>query len=76
MSDLYTDPIGTAEVAAAKIAALTGKPRHHVALVMGSGWIDAAILIWLVVTWIWERWERHVDKKEQAQTTSSPAFHR
>ena len=42
MSDLYTDPIGTAELAATKIAALTGKARHHVALVMGSGWIDAA----------------------------------
>ena len=42
MSDLYTDPIGTAELAAAKLGELTGKAQHHVALVMGSGWIDAA----------------------------------
>ena len=42
MSDLYTDPIGTAEKAAHALAALTGKQQHDVALVMGSGWIDAA----------------------------------
>jgi purine-nucleoside phosphorylase len=42
MTDLYTDPIGTAEAAAAKIAELTGKKSHQVALVMGSGWISAA----------------------------------
>ena len=42
MSDLYTDPIGTATVAAAKLAQLTGKPHHDVALVMGSGWVSAA----------------------------------
>ena len=42
MTDLYTDPIGTAEAAAAKIAQLTGKKSHQVALVMGSGWISAA----------------------------------
>ena len=41
MSDLYSDPIGTAEQAAAKIAELTGKPKHDVALVMGSGWMPA-----------------------------------
>ena len=42
MSDLYKDPIGTAEKAAAVIAEKTGKATHHVALVMGSGWITAA----------------------------------
>jgi len=42
MSDLYQDPIGTAESAAHKLAELTGKASHHVALVMGSGWISAA----------------------------------
>jgi purine-nucleoside phosphorylase len=38
MSDLYSDPLGTAVLAAAKIAAITGKSKHDVALVMGSGW--------------------------------------
>ena len=42
MSDLYADPIGTAELAADKLAELTGKASHQVALVMGSGWISAA----------------------------------
>ena len=42
MTDLYADPIGTAVAAAKKIETLTGKSQHHVALVMGSGWIDAA----------------------------------
>jgi purine-nucleoside phosphorylase len=42
MSDLYQDPIGTAESAAHKLSELTGKASHHVALVMGSGWISAA----------------------------------
>ena len=44
MSDnaLYTDPLGTAALAAKKLAELTGKPSHDVALVMGSGWISAA----------------------------------
>jgi purine-nucleoside phosphorylase len=42
MSDLYSDPIGSAVSAAAKLAELTGKPAHDVALVMGSGWISAA----------------------------------
>ena len=41
MSDLYSDPIGTAEAAAAELARLTGKPTHDVALVMGSGWVSA-----------------------------------
>jgi purine-nucleoside phosphorylase len=42
MSDLYNNPMGTAEAAAEKLAELTGKPGHHVSLVMGSGWVDAA----------------------------------
>jgi len=41
-NSLYLDPIATAEGAAAKLAALTGKASHDVALVMGSGWIGAA----------------------------------
>ncbi len=41
MSDLYSDPLGTAVLAAAKIAEITGKPKHDVALVMGSGWMPA-----------------------------------
>ena len=42
MSDLYKDPIGTAEAAAKVIAKITGVEKHDVALVMGSGWISAA----------------------------------
>ena len=42
MSDLYQDPIGAAVAAATKLAQLTGKSSHHVALVMGSGWGSAA----------------------------------
>ena len=42
MSDLYKDPIGTAEKAAKDIAKITGKNNHDVALIMGSGWISAA----------------------------------
>ena len=42
MSDLYSDPLGTAENAAAKLMTLTGKDHHDVALIMGSGWVSAA----------------------------------
>lgn len=42
MSNLYKDPLGTASVAALEVARITGKPEHHVALVMGSGWVSAA----------------------------------
>lgn len=42
MKDLYSDPLGIAAAAASKIAELTGKQSHHIALVMGSGWISAA----------------------------------
>ena len=40
-SDLYLDPIGTAEIAAKEIAERTGLPSHDVALVLGSGWVSA-----------------------------------
>jgi len=42
MGKLYKDPIGTAQKAAKAIAKITGKDKHDVALVMGSGWISAA----------------------------------
>jgi len=42
MSDLYSDPVGMAVTAAAELAHITGKEKHDVALVMGSGWISAA----------------------------------
>jgi purine-nucleoside phosphorylase len=42
MSDLYSDPLGSAELAASHLARLTGKDHHDVALVMGSGWVSAA----------------------------------
>lgn len=38
--DLYTDPMGTAEAAAEIIRQRSGV-THQVALVMGSGWLDA-----------------------------------
>ena len=41
LRDLYNDPIGTATIAAGEIAAITGLPKHDIAIVMGSGWIDA-----------------------------------
>jgi len=42
MSDLYSDPLSTAILAASTLAKLTGKEGHDVALVMGSGWVSAA----------------------------------
>ncbi len=36
------DPYALAADAAARLAGLTGAPRHDVALVMGSGWLPAA----------------------------------
>jgi purine-nucleoside phosphorylase len=42
MADLYLDPLATAQEAAQTLAAITGKEKHDVALVMGSGWISAA----------------------------------
>ena len=41
LEELYKDPIGTATRAAGEIAAITGVPRHNIAIVMGSGWIEA-----------------------------------
>jgi purine-nucleoside phosphorylase len=38
---LYLDPIATAQVAADEIAERTGVISHDIALVMGSGWVDA-----------------------------------
>jgi purine-nucleoside phosphorylase len=37
-----TDPFAAAEAAAAQLARRTGVPRHDVAVVLGSGWQDAA----------------------------------
>ena len=42
MADLYSDPLATAQAAAQALAVITGKEKHDVALVMGSGWISAA----------------------------------
>lgn len=39
--NLYLDPIGTAETAAAEIAKITGVKQHHIGLVTGSGWVSA-----------------------------------
>ena len=39
---LYLDPMKTAQDAADAIAKRTGIARHHIALVMGSGWVGAA----------------------------------
>ena len=36
-----TDPDALAQQAAARLAELTGAPRHHTALVLGSGWLPA-----------------------------------
>ena len=38
---LYSDPLRAAEQAAADIAKRTGVLSHDIALVMGSGWVDA-----------------------------------
>jgi purine-nucleoside phosphorylase len=43
LEDLYADPMGTAEAAAEVIRQRSGV-THDVALVMGSGWIDAVSL--------------------------------
>jgi purine-nucleoside phosphorylase len=36
------DPYGAAQASAARLAELTGQPRHDVAVVLGSGWAPAA----------------------------------
>ncbi|MGL3806223.1 purine-nucleoside phosphorylase [Paeniglutamicibacter sp. R2-26] len=45
MIDNATDPFALASAAAAKIADVTGVPSHDIALVLGSGWGEAANLI-------------------------------
>ncbi|MGH3300217.1 MAG: purine-nucleoside phosphorylase [Streptosporangiaceae bacterium] len=39
---MTADPYATAAASAARLAELTGKPRHDVAVVLGSGWAAAA----------------------------------
>ena len=41
LNPLYSNPLGTAIDAAAQITKFTGVAKHDIALVMGSGWIDA-----------------------------------
>ena len=38
---LYKDPYAAAESAAAEITKRTGEKSHDVAIVLGSGWVDA-----------------------------------
>lgn len=45
LDDPAVDPRGVARQAAARLAELTGTPRHDVALVLGSGWAPAAELL-------------------------------
>ncbi|WP_152354419.1 purine-nucleoside phosphorylase [Brachybacterium subflavum] len=45
MSELDVDPQAAAREAAARIADLSGVPRHDIALVLGSGWGGAADLL-------------------------------
>ncbi|UEJ82544.1 purine-nucleoside phosphorylase [Brachybacterium halotolerans subsp. kimchii] len=45
MSELDVDPQAAAREAAARIAELSGVPRHDIALVLGSGWGGAADLL-------------------------------
>jgi purine-nucleoside phosphorylase len=40
--EITTDPYAAAEASAAVLAGLTGKARHDVAVVLGSGWAPAA----------------------------------
>jgi purine-nucleoside phosphorylase len=39
------DPFAVAEASAAQLAALTGKPAHDIAVVLGSGWTPAADVV-------------------------------
>ena len=41
LNPLYSDPLGTAQLAAREIARITGVERHDIGLVMGSGWVGA-----------------------------------
>ncbi|MGH3344836.1 MAG: purine-nucleoside phosphorylase [Carbonactinosporaceae bacterium] len=40
--DPWADPLAAARTAAARLGALTGVPRHDIAVVLGSGWVPAA----------------------------------
>ena len=42
---LYSDPLKAAEQAASEIAKRTGVLSHDIALVMGSGWVDAVSVL-------------------------------
>jgi purine-nucleoside phosphorylase len=42
MGEPSDEPFATAGVAARQLAARTGAPRHHVAVILGSGWLAAA----------------------------------
>ena len=42
---LYSDPLKAAELAASEIAKRTGVLSHDIALVMGSGWVDAVSVL-------------------------------
>ena len=45
LDDPKANPFEVAEIAAAKIAELTGVAKHDIALTLGSGWAKAADLI-------------------------------
>jgi purine-nucleoside phosphorylase len=45
LADPATDPFDVAREAAGRLADLTGTDRHHVALVLGSGWAPAGDLL-------------------------------
>jgi purine-nucleoside phosphorylase len=45
MTDVPDDPYAAAEAAAERLAELTGVDRHHVAMVLGSGWVPAAEML-------------------------------
>ena len=45
LADPHTDPFEVAEYAAQVIARRSGAPRHHLALVLGSGWGQTADLV-------------------------------
>lgn len=49
MSDPYADPKSTAREAAEALARITGRDRHDVAVVLGSGWVPAADALGTVV---------------------------
>jgi purine-nucleoside phosphorylase len=50
LDDPATDPRAVARAAAERLAAVTGSPRHDVALVLGSGWAPAGDLLGRTLT--------------------------